>query len=73
MTKEKSRKNQTEKTQPLLLVEDDPGLRSQLRWALDGFEVHLAEDRDNAIRIFEEVQPPVVVLDLGLPPDPNGA
>ena len=48
-------------------------MRSQLRWALDGFDVHLAEDREKAIKIFEEVRPPVVVLDLGLPPDPNGA
>lgn len=59
--------------QPLLLVEDDPGLRSQLRWALDEFEVHLAEDRKTAMTLFRDVNPPVVVLDLGLPPDPNGA
>ncbi|NKB55950.1 MAG: PEP-CTERM-box response regulator transcription factor [Alphaproteobacteria bacterium] len=66
-------KKQLESTQPLLLVEDDPGLRSQLRWALDAFDVHLAEDRESAIKLLQEVQPPVVVLDLGLPPDPNGA
>lgn len=73
MTKEKPEESQAETTQPLLLVEDDPGLRSQLRWALDGFDVHLAEDRENAVKTFESVKPAVVILDLGLPPDPNGA
>jgi two-component system, NtrC family, response regulator len=57
----------------LLLVEDDPGLRSQLRWALDEFDVHVAEDRNSALEQLRAVKPNVVVLDLGLPPDPNGA
>lgn len=57
----------------LLLVEDDPGLRSQLRWALHDFDVHVAEDRVTALEQLQAVKPNVVVLDLGLPPDPNGA
>mgnify|MGYP003626471275 CR=1 FL=1 len=57
----------------LLLVEDDPGLRSQLRWALDEFDVHVAEDRNTALEQLSALKPNVVVLDLGLPPDPNGA
>jgi two-component system NtrC family response regulator len=57
----------------LLLVEDDPGLQSQLRWALDGYEVEVAGDRASAVARFREEPPPVVVLDLGLPPDPDGA
>ena len=73
MTKKQSKGTNTEETQPLLLVEDDPGLRSQLRWALDVFDVHTAEDRESAVALFDELRPPVVVLDLGLPPDPNGA
>lgn len=73
MTKKQSKKKSAEALRPLLLVEDDPGLRSQLRWALDEFDVHLAEDRESAIKVMREVEPPVVVLDLGLPPDPNGA
>lgn len=73
MTKEQTQKKSAEAVQPLLLVEDDPGLRSQLRWALDEFDVHLAEDRESAIKVMREVEPHVVVLDLGLPPDPNGA
>lgn len=73
MTKQQSQKKSAEAVQSLLLVEDDPGLRSQLRWALDEFDVHLAEDRESAIKVMREIEPPVVVLDLGLPPDPNGA
>ncbi|MEX2615418.1 MAG: PEP-CTERM-box response regulator transcription factor [Alphaproteobacteria bacterium] len=61
------------KAPSLLLVEDDPGLRSQLRWALDDFDVHVAEDRVTALEQLQAVKPNVVVLDLGLPPDPNGA
>ncbi len=58
----------------LLIVEDDPGLRSQLSWALtDDLDVHVAEDRESALATARKESPPVVVLDLGLPPDPNGA
>jgi two-component system NtrC family response regulator len=57
----------------VLIVEDDAGLRTQMKWALADFEVFTAGDRDAALRLFEKEQPPVVVLDLGLPPDPNGA
>ncbi len=57
----------------LLLVEDDPGLRSQLRWCFEGFEVVTAEDRETAIAQLRRHEPQVVTLDLGLPPDPGGA
>jgi two-component system NtrC family response regulator len=57
----------------LLVVEDDPGLQSALRWAFDGFDVHTAEDRESAIAELRRHEPPVVTLDLGLPPDPGGA
>jgi two-component system NtrC family response regulator len=58
----------------LLVVEDDPGLQSQLRWALsDSGEVHLADDRAAALVALRREAPAVVVLDLGLPPDTNGA
>ena len=56
----------------LLIIEDDPGLRSQLKWCFDGIEVLQAEDRDTALQALEEYHPPVVTLDLGLPPDPGG-
>ena len=58
----------------LLVVEDDLGLQSQLRWALSDIgEVHLADDRAAAMAVLRRAAPAVVVLDLGLPPDTNGA
>jgi two-component system, NtrC family, response regulator len=56
----------------LLAVEDDAGLQSQLRWAFDDFEVVISGDREDAIAQLRRVQPGVVLLDLGLPPDPGG-
>jgi len=57
----------------LLLVEDDPGLQTQLRWALDGYQVEVAGDRESALEKFREDPVPIVILDLGLPPDRAGA
>ena len=60
-------------TKPVLLVvEDDPGLQRQLRWAYDGYEVVVAGDRAAALAAVREHAPAVVTLDLGLPPDPDG-
>ena len=57
----------------LLVVEDDPGLQSQLRWSFEGFDVQVAGDRKTALAVVEKSRPPVVTLDLGLPPDPANA
>ena len=56
----------------ILVVEDDPGLQSQLRWCFDGFEVLVADDEESALRQVSEHNPSVVTLDLGLPPDAGG-
>jgi len=56
----------------LLVVEDDPGLQAQLKWAYEDFEVLIAGDRQSAIALLRAEEPPVVTLDLGLPPDPDG-
>ncbi|NCP17795.1 MAG: PEP-CTERM-box response regulator transcription factor [Erythrobacter sp.] len=56
----------------LLIVEDDEGLQAQLKWAFDGFEVFIAGTREEALDILRAEMPPVVTLDLGLPPDPDG-
>jgi two-component system NtrC family response regulator len=56
----------------LLVVEDDKGLQTQLRWAFDGLEVVVAGDRTEAIKQLRRIQPGVILLDLGLPPDPGG-
>ena len=56
----------------LLIVDDGEEIRTQMKWALAGdYEVFLAEDRPTALEIFRAHQPPVVLLDLGLPPHPS--
>ena len=57
----------------LLIVEDDPGLQRQLRWGFSDFDVAVASDRKSAVSQFRRFEPAVVTLDLGLPPDPDGA
>jgi two-component system NtrC family response regulator len=56
----------------LLIVDDDEEIRTQMKWALaKDYEVSQAEDRASALASFRADQPPVVLLDLGLPPHPN--
>ena len=61
------------KKKTLLIVEDDPGLQSQLRWRFEDYNVVLAEDRESALNMVRRHEPPVVTLDLGLPPDAANA
>ena len=56
----------------LLVIEDDPGLQAQLKWAYDDFDVVIAGDRQSALAALRADAPAVVTLDLGLPPDPDG-
>ena len=56
----------------IMIVEDDPGLQRQLRWAFESYEVLTASDREAAVEIAAREGPPVVLLDLGLPPDADG-
>ncbi|MGQ5523146.1 PEP-CTERM-box response regulator transcription factor [Chitinimonas sp. PSY-7] len=60
-----------DKLRPLLIVEDDPALQKQLRWAFDGYETLTAGDRESALIQVRRHQPAVVTMDLGLPPDEN--
>ena len=57
----------------LLIVEDDPGLQKQMRWSFDANETLVAGDRESALMQLRRHEPAVVTLDLGLPPDPDGA
>lgn len=57
----------------LLIIEDDPGLQKQLRWSFDAYEVLVAGDRESALAMVRRHEPAVVTMDLGLPPDPDGA
>ncbi len=56
----------------LLIVEDDPGLQKQLKWCFDDCEVIVADSRSAAVAALRRYEPPVVLQDLGLPPDPEG-
>jgi two-component system, NtrC family, response regulator len=58
---------------PLLIVDDDPGLLRQLRWAFSGHKVYLASTRQEATDLVRKDPVPVAIVDLGLPPDPDGA
>ncbi|MGB1220072.1 MAG: PEP-CTERM-box response regulator transcription factor [Alcanivoracaceae bacterium] len=57
----------------LLIIEDDPGLQKQMKWCFDGIDISLADKRDTALAELRRLDPQVVTLDLGLPPDPGGA
>ena len=58
---------------PLLIVDDDVGLLRQLRWAFSDHKVYSAGTRQEAIDLVKTEAIPVAILDLGLPPDPDGA
>jgi two-component system NtrC family response regulator len=58
----------------LLVVDDDEQILKQLQWALsDEYEVFSAVDGETALRIFKSEGIRVVLLDLGLPPQPREA
>lgn len=61
------------KTKPkLLIVDDDEEIRTQMKWALaQEYEIVLAGDRESATDAFRSAHPPVVLLDMGLPPNPG--
>jgi two-component system NtrC family response regulator len=56
----------------LLIVEDDVGLCSQYRWAFPACSVLIAHARPQAVAMVRREQPPIAIMDLGLPPDPDG-
>jgi len=57
----------------LLIIEDDLGLQRQLAWTFEEYEVLSATDQQSAMALVASREPPVVTLDLGLPPDADGA
>nr|WP_155439061.1 PEP-CTERM-box response regulator transcription factor [Pseudoduganella ginsengisoli] len=56
-----------------MIIEDDPGLQKQLKWSFDAYEVVVAGDCETALAQVRRHEPEVVITDLGLPPDPDGA
>jgi len=61
----------TDKRRPLMVVEDDPALQKQMKWAFSDYDVALAGDRESAIAQLRRAEPAVVTVDLGLPPAPD--
>ncbi len=62
-----------ENVRSILIVEDDPGLLRQMYWCFPGYVIYEAGDREAALEQVRRHRPPVVTLDLGLPPDPANA
>ena len=74
MTGKLAVRTQGDEEQRILLVEDDLGLQRQMKWTLTPYRVVVAGSRSEAIREFKSAGPfQIVILDLGLPPDENGA
>ncbi len=58
----------------LLVVDDDEGIRDQMKWALvEDYQVLESSDRATALAQIREAMPTLALLDLGLPPDVEGA
>lgn len=64
--------NKPTNKEKLLIIEDDLGLQSQLRWHFDQYEVITAGDREEALAAVRLHEPPIILQDLGLPPDDEG-
>ena len=60
----------SEKT-PLLIVEDDPALLTQMSWAFEQYAPVSSSDRKDALAQLRRHRPAVVTMDLGLPPHPD--
>ena len=58
----------------LLLVDDDAEIRDQMKWALaSDYQLLEASDRSTALAHIRHGMPRLILLDLGLPPDTDGA
>jgi len=56
---------------PLLIIEDDPALRTQMTWAFEQYDPVPASDRESAFAQIRRHRPAVITMDLGLPPRPD--
>src|SRR5690606_1272631 len=64
--------NKLTEKQKLLIIEDDVGLQSQLKWHFDQYEVVCVGSREEALAAVRLHEPPIILQDLGLPPDDEG-
>ncbi|MGD8264352.1 MAG: response regulator [Desulfobacterales bacterium] len=53
----------------ILLVDDEAGIRKVLGISLrdSGYTVHTAENAEKALRLFKEIDPPIVLTDIKMP------
>jgi len=59
---------------PLLLVDDSQEIREQMKWGLKPlYTIFEADTRESAVEILQREKMVLVTLDLGLPPDADGA
>jgi two-component system NtrC family response regulator len=57
----------------VLIIDDEDGIRTQLRWGLgDRFEVAIAANAEQARQAVQIARFDAATLDLGLPPDASG-
>lgn len=58
----------------ILIIEDDEGLQSQLKWHFDDFNTTIvsASNRQDALATVRLYEPNIIIQDLGLPPDEEG-
>lgn len=56
-------------TRRILVIDDEYAIRVLLKSFLESqdYEVRLAEDGENALRIFQEFQPEVIISDIMMP------
>lgn len=58
----------------VLLIDDDAEIRDQMKWALaSDYQLLEAPDRATALAHVRDAMPRLILLDLGLPPDIDGA
>ena len=58
----------------LLLVDDSQEIREQMKWGLKPlYTIFEADNREKAVEILQREKMVLVTLDLGLPPDADGA
>ena len=57
------------KARPILVVDDDPALREMVSEVLQdaGYEVEVAADGEEALRLIEDVPPRLLILDIQMP------
>ena len=74
MSSEEVRAELSTEKSAVLIVEDDPDILEQMRWGLGANHlIHEAKDRRTAVALMRREVPPLVLLDLGLPPSVDDA